>query len=323
MAGLGMLGYIGFARESSGGVPLAPSSGNYFQAISESLTENYNFFEPVNIFGSIAEPDDQRGTIGVEGEIVAPFHPVWGAHFLGMALGRATSVTSINANLQTHIFRPPATSQWDSRFALQPYTIEIGRDAGSAQQYTGCLARTISFETAPNQELRATLGIIGIGGTNKAATTPTYPGSPVEMFAFDQASLSLNGVANANIESFSFTIDNNLEPVYTLRDNAYAWKIRRNNSVMANFSLSMEFDSITELQRFRDQTEFPLRIAFTRAASFMVVFNIPRAVYRAFPLGTSGRGRNVIQVDGKARYHAGSATSFQIELTTTVASGAV
>ncbi len=312
--GLGMLGYVALARESSGGVAVSPT--HYIEALSEGLKLDLDRYELMNIAGQITEPDDEAGVRRIGGDIVAPFDPLVGGMFLRGAIGSAT-VTSLGGGYWLHSFKPPVQSEWDSRYALQPLTFEVFRDVGSAQAYAGCNINRLELSIAPNQPLQMTAGIIGTSMVNRAASTASYSG--LDSFQFDASSVALDGVANADIESMTFVLDNALEGVPTLNGADTIRKIRRTGFISTRFNFMLGFESINELNAFMNQTEKSFAFS-VRQGSAALSLRFPRLVYDAFPTGIGGRGRQTVEVTSRLRHHVGSGTSFEIQLTSPVGS---
>jgi hypothetical protein len=313
--GLGILGYIGLAPESSGGVAVSPTV--FIQALSEGVEGSFDRYELYNIIGRLAPADDRAGVMRVEGDIVAPFNPIWGGHIAKNAFG-AGSVSTLGAGLFRHSWKSPAASFWDSRYALPPYTYEIFRDVGSAQQYDGCQTNELELSLGPNAVLQARQALIATSWRNKAAVTPSF--SIVDPFDFDSCSFSVGGVANADIEQFSITFNNQLEgiPTLSLRDTVY--KIRRSGAPTMEFSMTIGFEDITQLEAFRAQSETSLSFNVTAPNSYATRFDLPRIVYTAFPTGMGGGGRQMAEITGVARFHQASGTAFELAMTTTVGS---
>lgn len=314
MPGLGAGGYIGYAKEASGNTPVVPT--NYIEAFSESFSHNLDRFEVKNIVGGrYAEPDDMTGVSRVQGQVVAPFHPIDGGMFLLGAMG-VNSIVIQGTSLWQHNFAM-RNSDWDNLFATQPFTFEIYRDVTSAQQYSGVCMSGLELSVTPNQDLRMTVDMIGKSATNKASTTPTYTTSPAFPFAFDTCSISVDGAAFGLMESFTMRLDNSLEGIATLINSSFIRAIRRNNFQMIRLSGNMQFEDITEYGKYLAQTEVNFTASFTRASSFQMIIKIPRLVYSAYPLAIGGRERIVVGWEGMARYHQGSGAAMTIQLTNT------
>lgn len=313
--GLGMLGFIGLAKESSGDVPVAAEA--YIEALSESIVLEFERIETTNLAGTITEPDDYLGAARVSGDIVMAADPITLGHFLRCAIGDPVTTQVVTGDLYSHSFKPTNVSHWDGRFAQQPLTVEVFRDVGSAQQYTGVNVNNLTLSAAFNQDLRLTASILGVGATDIAKGTPSFVGSPVDPFGFDTASLSIAGAANTDVESFTMSFANNLETVGTLANKRFPHKIRRAGFMQPRFEMVVSFEDLTNLNRFRNQTEVAMALHFARANSFGLTIDIPRAIYTAFPTGVGGRGRQTATITGMMRYHAGSGTALEMKLQTT------
>jgi hypothetical protein len=307
---------VGFAKESSGGTPVAAT--NYVEAFSEGFTDTRDRFETRNIVGRYTEADDEAGVRRIQGNIVFAAHPVDVGYFLLAALGVNSSSTVLSGALWTNVFSP-RQSDFDTVYPLQPFTFEIFRDVGSSQQYAGACCSKLEMSVVPNQDVRCTADFIGTTALNIAKTTPTYPGSPLRVFTFDTASLAIAGVANPLFESFTFSIDNQFEGVPTLNNSTFIRTMRRTGPPMVRVSGNLAFENITEYQKFVESPQVEQRFvcSVTRQDSFKMVIDVPRVVYSEFPLGMGGKERQVVSFTGMGRYHVGSGTAASVALTTT------
>jgi hypothetical protein len=309
----GKLGYIGLAKENIWGTPVTPS--DYLKGLSESLTLGIDAFEVENIVGGFHEPNDVDGLRRITGDFVIPAYPVSMGFLLKGAMN-SNSITAVASGvLWTSHFTTPK-SEFAAGVARQPYTLEIGRDVGSASQFAGCCLDRLVMTLAPNQELRMQASWLGKAHLYKALTTPTYPGSSAAPFTFDSASLAIGGSANARVEALSMTIDNQLEGIPTLNASNTIARISARGPQMVRLSGTLDFPDITEHLDFINQTERSFKLSLFKANSFQFVIDVPVMVYRTFPLGMSGRGRNLVQFEARARFHTPSLTTVGLMLTT-------
>lgn len=313
MSGYGFAGHIGFAKESSGGTAVAAT--NYIEALSENIAEVIERFDVKNIVGRYAEPDDMGRLHRVSGDVSFPAIPEELGFFLRGCLG-IQSNAQIVSGLHTHNFTM-RTSDFDTAFAQDPYTFEISRDVTSAQQITGCNIAQLAFSASPNQDLRISMSLIGKAVTNITATSPTFTTSPTDPFAFDTCSISIGGAANAKLEGLNLTINNQLNGIARLNNSTTIAAIRRSGPHMVRLSGNIAFEDIEEYLDFKNQTEVAMKFSFFRANSFHLEFDLPRVIYTSFPLGMSGRDRQVVGFDAMARFHTGSNEAIQINLTNT------
>lgn len=314
MTAYGFAGHIGVARETAWGTAVAAT--DYFEAMSESLSESVDRFPISNIVGRFSEPDDMAGISRFAGDIVWSANP----QALGLILASTFGVQSNSEVVSGFLHQHRFTLQNSDNAAnnpLPPLTFEVFRDVTSSQQYRGCQISRLQFSAAPNQDLRVTASVLARNFNHIVKTTPTFPGSPVTPFAFDTCSLSLGGAGTALVEAFTLSIDNQLEGIPTLDSSSVIAKIRRTGPQIVRLTGSLAFENITDYLRFRNQTEVVFQAHFLRANSFSLFFDVPRFVYTTFPLGMGDRGRQVVGFDGIARYHTGSLNAIRIQLTNT------
>lgn len=310
-SGLGALGWLGFAPEGSGGVVAQPA--HFSTGLSESLTLSLDRYELANMAGSLAEPDDAAGVRRVGGETSMAADPINLGYALAAILDPIQTVEIASGTIFSHLFRTHQVSAWDNRYALPPFTIWVNRNvAGGAFAYAGCNATALEISVAPNEAINARLNWIGTG-FSVVSPAPVASFATVTPLKFDQASISLAGAANADIESMKLTIQRPLEDIPTLRGSAYSHKIKASDFAKIRLSMSIGFDTIADLERFRQQTTQALRINIA-ADSFGLLLDLPSIVYTAFPTGLGGRGRQVAQVDATGRFHAGSGTALDVTL---------
>jgi hypothetical protein len=312
----GFTSHVGIARETTWGSPVSVASGDYIEALSETLPLVIDRFDTRNIAGKYAEPDDTPGLRRIEGELVAMGHP----HYLGFFLRGLTNSGSFTAVasgfLHKYTYYTPTTDA--STLAPVPsYTVEVFRDVTSSNRYSGVVFNRGVFAVQPNQEVRFTGTIIAKTTSVVAKGTPTYCGSPVDPFTFDSASISIAGGASPYVEALTLTIDNQLVAVNALANTYEIVSIKRNGPQQTLLSGTFTFENLTEYNNFVNQTEQRWVVNFFRANSFNLTIDLPRVVYTAHPLGVPGRERLTVAFEAKARYHAGSATAYQIDLTTT------
>lgn len=317
MPGYGMEGHIGIGLETVWGTAVA--SSDYFEALSESIVTNIDRFEFKNIINGLYEPDDAAGLHRHEGDIVLAGHPIPMGYFLRGCLGTNTA-SLMGSGLTRNIFSF-RTSDAGANNPLTPYTLEIFRNAAtatsSAFRYSGAQFRSLTLAAAPNQDLRLTVGVIAQDRSFITDTVATFPASPTYPFTFDSCSIQLAGAATALIEAFTLSLDNQLEGVAALNNSSIIARVRRTGPQMIRLSGSIEFNSHAEFNDFVNQTERQFIANFTRANSFSCLIDLPRIVYRAYPIQTPGRDRLVTAFEATARYHTGSANAGRITLTTT------
>ena len=314
MAGLGVLGFIGYGKESSGGVPVAAT--DYVEAFSESFQLTFDRYVKSNIRGSIVAPDDISGIKRIAGDVTITGDPVQLGHWLNGACGVQSNTEVLSGVLFQHEFTL-AETDWDDTFALQPYTFEINRDISSSQQYSGSNIGALRFSIVPNNVLQVTASIVGRSETNIAKTTPTFTASPVTPLAFDTCSISWGGAEHQLIEALTIIQNSNLEGIASLRASKDIRAIRRSAPTEVTFEGSMAFENLTDYEAFRAETERALTINMTRASSFSLLIELPKTVITTFPVGAGGSDRIIVDFEGQGRYSQADGYSIKYTLTST------
>lgn len=310
----GFLGYVGIGKESTWGTPVAAS--DYFEAMSESLSETIDRFPTRNIVGGFYEPDDYAGARRSGGDLVMFGHPVSIGHLLKATMNTVSGSVVLSGSLFTSRFIS-TKSEFADGVPAQPYTLEMGRDVGSAHQFAGCLLNRLQLSLTPNQDLRVNANWIAKSGTLIARTTPTFPGSPVDPFGFDTASISIGGSATARVEALQVTVNNNLNGILALNASNTLARVRRTAPQEVRISGTLDFIDVAEFLDFKNQTERQFRINVTKANSFNLLIDAPRFVYTTFPVGQPGRDRLTVGFDGMAKYSTTSGVAIDFGLTTT------
>lgn len=315
--GLGVLGYVGLGKESSGGVAVSPQV--YIQGLSEGISGDFDRYDLYNITGRLAPPDDRAGIMRIAGDFTAPVDPWSHGHVFNNAFGQEQTVSSLGSSKWLHTWKSPTASQFDVKYALPPYTWEVFRDVGSAQQYDGGQVSGLEFSLAPNGVLTTKASVIATAWRNIAVSVPSF--SILPPFDTKVASLSLGGAATQLIENLTFTWNNNLEGIPTINGRDVIQKIRRTDAPSLDLSFTIGFEDIATLEQFRQQSETSMRLTMQQPGGTEIFdLQLPRIVFTKYPTGMGGRGRQTIDVSAMARYHQGSGTAFLLSLTNGVGS---
>ncbi len=315
MVSYGFAGHVGFAKESSGGTPVAAT--NYIEALSEGFSSALDRFDVKNITGKFSEPDDMTGIERITGDLSFSAIPDDLGWFLMGTMGIQSNAEVLSGFLHTHNFTM-RTSDFDTVYATDPFTFEIFRDVTSSQQYAGVLINTLEFNVAVNQAMQITAGMIGTSQLNLAKTTPSFTSSSSDPFAFDTGSVSIGGTATGLVEALTVSIDNQMEGIAAINNTSVIRAIRRTGPQLIRLSGSIAFENITEYEAFRAGTEQQFVFNFTRADSFAMTIDMPRVTYTAFPLAMGGRDRQVVAFEARAPFSTTSNQAIQINLTNTV-----
>lgn len=83
---------------------------------------------------------------------------------------------------------------------------------------------------------------------------------------------------------------------------------------MVKITGQIDFTDISYFLDFINQTERAMTISLTKASSFQAIVSLPRVKFTAFPLGMGGRGRQVVNFEGKAFVPTGSQSAIACTL---------
>jgi len=310
----GFLGYAGLAKESTWGTAVAAT--DYFEIMSENLSETIDRFATRNAIGGFYEPDDSPGVHRSAGDLVMFGHPVSLGHLLKAVMNTVSGSTVASGFLYTNKFIS-VHSEFADGVPSQPYTLEIHRDVTSSFRIAGAVCNRLAMSLSPNQDLRVTANWLAQAYSLVSKSSPTFPGSPAQPFTFDTASITLASAVSAQVEAFNLTIDNMLDGIPALNNTAKIARIRRRDAQQVRLSGTLDFQNVSEYLDFTNQTERNFVLNLTKANSFALTIDVPRMVYTAFPMGIPGRGRLTVAFTGMARFQSSSDCAISMALTTT------
>lgn len=310
----GMAGFVGIGKETTWGTAVAVT--DYFEIMNEGVTGVYDRFDNRNAINARYEPDRQRGILRVSGGVSAAAFPIVLGHMMKAAMNTVSGTTVLSGFLQNHRFVSPQ-GDFAADCASQPYTLEVHRDVTSSFRYSGMVMNRLQLSVAPNQPLMIGADWIGQDHNLIAASAVSFPGSPVEPFAFDSCSISLGGSATSRIEAFQLSVDNQLEGIPTLNNSALIARIRRRGPQLVRVQGTLDFQDVTEFLDFKNGTERALKVSFFTAQSFNTEIHIPRMVYTAYPANIRGRERLTVAFQGECKFLTTSNTALGLYITST------
>ena len=311
----GALSHIGISAQQSYGT--ATASWDYLPIISESLVTEIEQLEEEGMRARFESGAVHEGLITVAGDIVFEPHPILMGHFLRGVTGQASGTLTNSVYIWEFI---PRQADFSTNCAVPPFALQVYRDNGSAWQFTDSLVNQLSIDISGGTITKATASLLCRVSSLMTKTSPSFPsGNP---WNWSQASLSLAGTANGDIESLSFVINNNIEGLAMLDNTRVHGKHLRTGYRESNFSGNMDFASQTEYNKFRMGSEQAIKITITgdtTATSYnnQLVIDIPQAKYSSFPVNISGAGRISVGFDGAAKYNTTSAYAVRFSLTNT------
>ncbi|MFH2075958.1 MAG: phage tail tube protein [Pseudomonadota bacterium] len=287
-------------------------SMDWFPFVSESLTETIEELLSESITTRYEEPDDYEGMHSIAGDIVFEVHPRLVGKLAKAWAGQES--VSYQASCYVHTM-VPKTSDWEAGVAaLQPLTIEIYRDTGSAYLYYDCMINALNFELAQGAFYKVTAGIIGAEFAWAAKSTPSYPAG--SFFTWNTASLSLAGAAITNANALSLNFNNGLAGRAFIDGTKYNRRILRENWRTCEISGTMLLEGDLQNRAYKARTKQRLVVTATDPTTIMLAHNqfeidIPKMVYTAFPANLAGPGLVEVSFTGKAKYDSTSAYGMQ------------
>lgn len=308
----GVFSFIGLAKESSWGVPVASTA--YLQFISESLTHEIEQLMEAELRGYPDEPPQYEGLNTIWGDIAFAARPATIGYFLRSALGAPVTT---GTGPYTHTFTP-ATANFSAACALPPYTFEIHRDLTSSFQYVGCVANELNIEQGVGQKvMRATAAILGKTVALITPTTRTL--EALDPFLWKNASVTIGGSA-VTPESFRVHIANNLEAYPVLNQTKEVAAITWNGHRVFDVEFTFNVTNLDEYNRFKSQTEAACIIDINPDTNTELKFETNKLRYTTFPLTVGGPGRLTVAVAGKTKWDSALGASMKVTLKNNVIS---
>lgn len=320
----GSLAHIGIGKEATWGTAVAPS--DYIKFNSEGLTEEIEQLVVESLDGILDEGASFEGMHTVAGDISFDVYPNTVGHFLRSAFGApvTTQPDAINnPTVYQHVFTP-IQANFSEVSALPPYTVEIHRDFEQAFQYSGVVVNdlTLNFGT-DNKIMQGTAAVIAKAMALVAKTVPSFDTSAP--FLWNQATISISGVDNTDVQTLQFGVTNSLEGKSTLNGTREISRISRSGKRSFPVSFTFDLKDLSEFNRFRLQSEVAAKIELVGAQisgtyNHRLTIDIPKLRYTAFPINAGGAEAITASVEGVAKYDPASAHAMKITLVNTKSS---
>lgn len=247
---LGALGYVGYGVESTEGTVVAPT---IFLPVSSFNFEDTNeYITPEQIRGTrdryVLMPSPYQTSGSMDMELI----PNGIASLLKSAFAAQGGVTSsaYAGGGYQHVMVPGNASP--------TFTFESSAADILVMRYGGIRVNTLDINAAFGEIVTASWGLEG--------TTRVKQGSPtaesyddVLPFSFTGASVKVAGSDIANVKSFSFSLNNNLDRIGTLRKTR-SWKRTAFGMRDLGLSLTMDFQDTADYDLFLNETEFSVTL---------------------------------------------------------------
>lgn len=312
----GNQGHVGLCFQQSMGTEYT-SSMHYLPILTESMLETKPRLASEAIRSRFEAGPKYEGLNEVGGELSSEVHPI----LIGMALkawcGQASG--SIGTSEYTHTFLP-LQSDFDSKAAVPPMTVEVYRDTGSGMLYYDQCLNNFDLEIANGELLKMTWGFIGCAAKKATKTTPSYLTG--DEFRWNQVSVSLGGSALDEISQLTISGNLNLEAKGYLNGNTTPARVLRTDKRTLEISGTVVLDGDTQKDIARAQTSQRMVVTVTgqevsSGYNAKLEVDIPSFVYTEYPDNIGGPGLIEVSFKGEADYNTGSATMVEFTLVNT------
>lgn len=156
---------------------------------------------------------------------------------------RDTKVAYVPATtFYKHVFKAAAASAGQPR--LKSFTTQISKNVTNDEVFSGCMVSDMAVEVGgADQLVNASFNCQALGvapATGEfSASAPTVR-KPI---VGHQCSAIINDTLSCEVQSFSFTLNNDLSPVYGLCNTPFARKLTTNSSRTASGNVSLTYES--------------------------------------------------------------------------------
>jgi Phage tail tube protein len=318
----GALAHVGIGKETTWGTPVA--ANEYIKFVSEGITEEIEQIVLESLSGVVDEAPSFEGMHNISGDLTFDVYPNVVGHLLRAAFGDPSTTqpdASGNPTVYQHEFIP-TQANFSNVCALPPYTLEIHRDLEQAFQYAGAVVNDLTFSFGTDTKvMQGTAAIIAKKLALIAKTIPSF--ETTNPFLWNQATITIAGAENKDIQTLQFGVNNNLEGRATLDGTKEISRILRNGKRSFPVSFTFDLKDLTEFNRFRSQSEVSATIELTGAVisgayNYKMTIEIPKLRYTTFPINVGGAESLTAQVEGVAKYDSSSAYSMKITLVNTI-----
>ena len=183
-------------------------------------------------------------------------------------------------------------------------------------RYTGVEFNTMALSVSPNAMVGATFSVVGkdLSLATAEIASSTYSAdvgnTPFDSFT---GSITEGGSAIATVTSLEMTIENGLEPLFSVGSDTTNRPSIGKSRVTG--SLTTYFDSKTLYEKFINETESAIVLTLTDVAGNDYEIDIPRVKYNSGQPDVSGEGAVTVSMDFVALYNSDDASQLVITRT--------
>lgn len=287
--------YLGIAKEtrpSPGSAPTAVAATDFIPFTSISPADNITYLDDLGMRGSmVTEYDVIQGPIYSDFEFAGDVFPDTVGYMVAGVLGDVTTTGAgapythaiSTLNSQASNGQPPT-------FTLSDY-YSLG--TASTRRFAGAQFESIDFKFTADALLTYTAKAKAYQSATAANPTPSFSAvTPLPSWA---GAVTLNSSATAILADGNCLIQRSVEPIFTVQNNQRPYQLFA-GAVNANGSLTLVFESDTELGYYLNNTRPSLQINFTQgvgATATQVQLNMTKC---AFTVAKIERGKEYIEL---------------------------
>jgi hypothetical protein len=276
-AAYGWASALGLARENVYGTAVAPTL--YLPATDDAMAYTNKLIPRMGSRKTVSDTLANPGQIDVKGSFSIEAEPNVIGQVLGICLG-TDSVSGTGA--YTHIMH---------LYAPRPsFTLSADYGGGSVHQWVGCVADSVDISAKAGGLLELKVGVIAQNDVILASQSLSPTFGNANPFDYQLVtSASLNSLPLTNMDSFSISLKNNMQPFYGSGSGRLVRNINpKNAQVTGSFSATYESDAIANLALGATAVPFQINFTHTAIASgstpYSVSFICPNVIVTSAPL---------------------------------------
>lgn len=303
---LGQYATWGIGKEATPGTAVTPTT--FYKVSSFKAAANYDKIIP-DLVGGATTASGRAIALVLDGKHSLRFDvtsPLWipgFGHVLKGALGTYQGTGS--SDPYTHTFTGESTG------LLPSYTMESNVASGMVMRMAGCHLNTLEISCAAGGYATWRASYFGMAEDSASGATASFPtDNPLTwpMFSFE-----IDDVSNVDIESFTLTIENNLEEWYAAGSNDPQRPIASQRKVSGELVLG--YTSNDWFTMMAENTSFKLEILGTYNEDRTISIVLPRCFVSTEPRPEIKPGRLVSTIPFVAVYDPSATYDISIVLT--------
>lgn len=297
---------MGGIKETTYGTTPSTPTGYSLPFVSTTLKGERNLVASKVIRGNRNPTAPDQGNTNVGGNVVVPVDLIGIGYWLEMLLGAPTTT---GVGPYVHTFKVPTS--------VPSWVIELGYlDITKYLVYNGCKAESIAFKFGGDEELTATVELLGAKETaGTASIDATVSTFTITKFGNFQAAVTEGGSSIATVQEINMTIKNNLDANTFCIGGSGIRPSLPEGVVAVSGSIKAMFEDLTLLNKAINGTESSLVVTLTSGTSSLVLA-VDELLYRRNAPGVPTPGGIWVDLPFEGYYSDDAdASAFQAVLT--------